>query len=290
MTYTNLLNFFKYPGPDPPLHHYSMNLRYPHLSSRFMAPIISYNKSYSPIPISKNFIFLKYFITPFKNGKSISSDPTNSHHSSFQTLLSTLLWRFQLLPLIALIQKLQRLYVCIIISCNTSSPSHAFCIFFFSSALNPFLMKIATKFRETMIPAIFLVTMFINFAPSSGQVVYNSPLPPAECAYPCLPPPTSVVNCPPPPSPPSGSGSMNPPPSDPGSIYYYPPSSGVFPYIPPPPVVNYPAPPPPDPILPYFPYYYKIPPPPPGTSAGADVGKWASFVIFPLILLGVLLG
>ncbi|KAK9091699.1 hypothetical protein Sjap_024876 [Stephania japonica] len=97
----------------------------------------------------------------------------------------------------------------------------------------------------------------------------------SECPYPCLPPPTMPVttNCPPPPppSPPHATPSPPPPPSSgyyPPSSWYYPPPSGYLPYYyPPPAYVNFYAPPPPNPILPYFPFYFKQPPPSPGYSS-----------------------
>ncbi|KAJ6903144.1 wiskott-Aldrich syndrome protein family member 2-like [Populus alba x Populus x berolinensis] len=76
------------------------------------------------------------------------------------------------------------------------------------------------------------------------------------CPYPCYPPPTgtgtpTVIR---PPSPPSQSaGSYSPP--------GYPSPTGNLPFYPPPPFGNnlYGLPPP-DPILPYFPFYYRKPP------------------------------
>ncbi|KAJ4974358.1 hypothetical protein NE237_007532 [Protea cynaroides] len=131
------------------------------------------------------------------------------------------------------------------------------------------------------------------------QVGYQPPT--AECPYPCLPPPVSVQYCPPPPSPPSGGSDYYNPPAAPSggsdyynppaapseyyyppppssSGYYYPPPSGSVYYPPPPgsgsvyypptpPYMSYNSPPPPDPILPYFPYYFKSPPPPPNSSS-----------------------
>ncbi|KAK1324686.1 hypothetical protein QJS10_CPA01g01372 [Acorus calamus] len=79
---------------------------------------------------------------------------------------------------------------------------------------------------------------------------------PYVCPYPCLPTP------PLPPSTPSL------PTGIPGNYYAPPPPPQGF--INTPPFVNVPAPPPPDPILPYFPFYYKNPKLP--RSAGSRVG------------------
>ncbi|KAK3421556.1 WW domain-binding protein 2 [Eucalyptus grandis] len=83
-----------------------------------------------------------------------------------------------------------------------------------------------------------------------------------SCPYPSCtgnPPPASTGN------PASPSAVMTTPtqegayPAPPGTIY--PPPAGYFPYSPPQPSGGfYGAPPPPDPILPYFPYYYRKPP------------------------------
>ncbi|KAK4416428.1 hypothetical protein Salat_2468300 [Sesamum alatum] len=106
----------------------------------------------------------------------------------------------------------------------------------------------------------------------AGQVAFATPLQPYECLYPCLPPPiASTSTCPPPPSPPPPPQPPAPPSS---SIYCPPPPSGTpagnIPFYPPPDYVNdYFAPPPPNPILPYFPFYYKNPPPPVDFSSAA---------------------
>lgn len=79
-----------------------------------------------------------------------------------------------------------------------------------------------------------------------------------ECPYPCYPPPTGtgtpIVTTPP--SPPSheSAGTFSPP--------LYPSPTGNLPYYYPPPAFanNFNSPPPPDPILPYFPFYYRKPP------------------------------
>ncbi|XP_058091772.1 extensin-like [Magnolia sinica] len=154
-------------------------------------------------------------------------------------------------------------------------------------------MKMATIFIQPISAILFLimVTKFpiaeTSDAANSNKIQYNSPSPPTECEYPCLPPPTSTAtpNGPPPspPSPPSGLGSYNPPPATGG--YYYPPPSGYLPYGPPP-YLTYPGPPPPDPILPYFPFYSRKSPP---SSSAIAIGNNPTVVILHLIFLGFFL-
>ncbi|GMN38746.1 hypothetical protein TIFTF001_007973 [Ficus carica] len=112
--------------------------------------------------------------------------------------------------------------------------------------------------NQLLISTLLLATLVMNFpmATLSDQ----------PCQYPCYPPPTGGTVMPTTPStttPPSG---VYPPPS--GLVY--PPPSGVYPtpaggYYPnnnyPPPNGGYygGVPPPPDPILPYFPFYFKEP-------------------------------
>lgn len=89
------------------------------------------------------------------------------------------------------------------------------------------------------------------------------------CPYPCYSPPTgtgpvTVIGMTPPP-PPYETGSYSPP----GN---YPTPTGNFPYNPSPNSGNnYYGPPPPDPILPYFPYYYRKPPH--KTDASSEAGN-----------------
>ena len=78
------------------------------------------------------------------------------------------------------------------------------------------------------------------------------------CPYPCYPPPTGTGRTPtvlttPPPPPSQSAGSYSPP--------GYPSPTGNLPFYPPPPFGNnLDGLPPPDPILPYFPFYYRKPP------------------------------
>ncbi|XP_020089054.1 leucine-rich repeat extensin-like protein 3 [Ananas comosus] len=87
---------------------------------------------------------------------------------------------------------------------------------------------------------------------------------PVECPYPCLPPPpppSAVTNCPPlPPSAPTEPiySYPPPPPGAPECEGFSPPPPGYFPYYTPP-SSTLPAPPPPNPILPWFPWYYRTP-------------------------------
>ncbi|KAL5227579.1 hypothetical protein ABZP36_015844 [Zizania latifolia] len=104
----------------------------------------------------------------------------------------------------------------------------------------------------------------------------------ADCPYPCLlPPPMPVTNCPPPPSTPSTY--TYPPPSSysntPSSYWNYPPPQGG--YIPnyQPPAgggYNYPAPPPPNPIVPWYPWYYR---PPPSSATATSSGRGRPFLV-----------
>ncbi|KAF8054065.1 hypothetical protein N665_1352s0003 [Sinapis alba] len=105
-----------------------------------------------------------------------------------------------------------------------------------------------------------LLTLLLVFSLVNFPFITLSETP---CAYPCYPPPLG------------GGGSTQPAGYYPQPTGYYPPSTGY--YYPPPTgnVPNYPSPPydggdygggyygtppPPDPILPYFPFYYRKPP------------------------------
>ncbi|KAK2996223.1 hypothetical protein RJ639_024734 [Escallonia herrerae] len=94
------------------------------------------------------------------------------------------------------------------------------------------------------------ITLFISLIFSSPATTTAQ-----ECPYPCYPPPTGTGNSPPATiTPPSQTGSYPPPPG------FYPPPTGYLPNNPSPPYFPNGAPPPPDPIVPWFPYYYKKPP------------------------------
>ncbi|XP_044494321.1 leucine-rich repeat extensin-like protein 1 [Mangifera indica] len=96
------------------------------------------------------------------------------------------------------------------------------------------------------------------------------------CPYPCYPPPTGSGSATP------TTPSTLPPPAtsySPPQGYNYPTPSGNLPNYPSPPFGNnYGNPPPPDPILPYFPFYYKNPPhkTDEGSSAASRLGRRSS--------------
>ncbi|XP_022993313.1 leucine-rich repeat extensin-like protein 5 [Cucurbita maxima] len=114
------------------------------------------------------------------------------------------------------------------------------------------------------------------------------------CPYPCYPPPTGPATATPTtPSPPSqtGYGSYSPP-------AFYPPPAATYPYNTPPSNGNSfdgVTPPPPDPILPYFPYYFKKPPhKPDDESSGSaiagrksEVGMIAGTLLFITLSLSL---
>lgn len=125
---------------------------------------------------------------------------------------------------------------------------------------------------------------------------------PADCPYPCLPPPTApavTADCPPPPASPSSTYSYPPPPPAPSSYNtppssswsYPPPSGGYIPYFQPPAGggggggYGYPAPPPPNPILPWYPWYYKTPP----SSAAATLARGSRIVLGSVTVLAAVL-
>ncbi|OAY29221.1 submaxillary gland androgen-regulated protein 3A [Manihot esculenta] len=100
------------------------------------------------------------------------------------------------------------------------------------------------------------------------------------CPYPCYPPPTGTGTTTTPPA--SQTGSLPPP----GN---YPTPTGNFPYYPSPPSGNnnYYGHPPPDPILPYFPFYYRKPPHQTDVSSASTIVLRSSLVVatsFTLLL------
>ncbi|GAV87763.1 hypothetical protein CFOL_v3_31189 [Cephalotus follicularis] len=103
--------------------------------------------------------------------------------------------------------------------------------------------------QNTILSTLFFASIILNFP---GMITSE-----VVCPYPCYPPPTGSGTPSPPATltPPSQSGSYTPP------GYSYPSPYSNLPYYPPPPYGNnlY-SPPPPDPILPYFPFYYRKPP------------------------------
>ncbi|KAL2485055.1 proline-rich receptor-like protein kinase PERK1 [Abeliophyllum distichum] len=95
-----------------------------------------------------------------------------------------------------------------------------------------------------------------------------------ECQYPCYPPPTGPGN---------NSPVATTPPSPPGSTT---PEVGYVPYNPPSTYFgNGVAPPPPEPMLPWFPFYYKKPPHEDQSPSTALRGSTTKIIIFPLLVL-----
>ncbi|OWM70357.1 uncharacterized protein LOC116200496 [Punica granatum] len=107
--------------------------------------------------------------------------------------------------------------------------------------------------KNSLFSTLFLVSAAITFSSFWQMARSDEP-----CTYPCYPPPTGTGGTPSTPTPvvptpPSQSGSYYPPPG-----YNNPtPPAGYFPYNPPTNGGGFYVPPPPDPILPYFPFYYK---------------------------------
>ncbi|CAK8577440.1 unnamed protein product [Lathyrus sativus] len=124
--------------------------------------------------------------------------------------------------------------------------------------------------------------------------------PDTPCPYPCYPPPlgSGTVT----PTNPTPSVSTVPPAPPQSGVLSYPPPSGYYPYNPTPPYGGnnngggggggvYGTPPPPDPILPYFPFYYKNPPNKPDDSPASSITKGKKFMgmIFTTIMLSLFL-
>ncbi|KAF3432196.1 hypothetical protein FNV43_RR26935 [Rhamnella rubrinervis] len=106
------------------------------------------------------------------------------------------------------------------------------------------------SFIDHLLSTVFLASIIlINFPRST---VSDDP-----CPYPCYPPPTGSG------TPTTPSTTTSPPPPTPTQTgVLYPPPAGYSLYNPPPPdggSFGGSAPPPPDPILPYFPFYFKKP-------------------------------
>ncbi|XP_030452066.1 leucine-rich repeat extensin-like protein 3 [Syzygium oleosum] len=136
---------------------------------------------------------------------------------------------------------------------------------------------------------VLVVVLFAAFpqAMVHGQAVVTiSQPPPSDCPYPCLPPPTTPAIYPPPlpPSPPLPPFGVYPPPS-----MVYPPPGGYFPYYFPPPWYLGNAPPPPDPILPYFPWYYKQPLVPNSSSETRLRRSWVMILSLLLMIVSLAL-
>ncbi|VVA94875.1 unnamed protein product [Arabis nemorensis] len=103
-----------------------------------------------------------------------------------------------------------------------------------------------------------LVSLLFFFSLANLPFITISETP---CPYPCYPPPTGGGSTQPAGNYPQPTGYYPPP-----TGYYSPPTSGNVPNYQSPPYTGgnsgggYYGPPPPDPILPYFPFYYRKPP------------------------------
>lgn len=124
--------------------------------------------------------------------------------------------------------------------------------------LNPRLSTFCSSRTNPIMMTLLLILLTVNFP---KLIISDSP-----CVYPCYPPPTgygttpttpSSISTPPPPTPQTQTGTYPPPGYNNPS-----PNTGYYPNNPTPPNSDggfYGGPPPPDPILPYFPFYYKHP-------------------------------
>ena len=129
----------------------------------------------------------------------------------------------------------------------------------------------APKLNQVLSTLIF-ISIILNFlAPATSQ----------DCPYPCYPPPTATGNNPPMPpatttTPPYQTGSYPPP-------GFYSPPSGNLPYSPP---YLGTAPPSTDPMVPWFPYYYRKPPHQSDQSSSATFVRGSTVVTVLTYLFG----
>ncbi|KAK7845359.1 extensin-like [Quercus suber] len=139
----------------------------------------------------------------------------------------------------------------------------------------------ATNSNQALLSTLFLALIFLNF-PAAIR-------PDNACPYPCYPPPTGPGNTPTTPA------ATTPPP--PFQIESYPPPAGNNPTTPtgnlpfdtpPPPFGSNSAgaPPPPDPILPYFPFYYREPLHGEGQASATTLGRpiWIMMAMAKLLV------
>ncbi|XP_015895484.1 extensin [Ziziphus jujuba] len=105
----------------------------------------------------------------------------------------------------------------------------------------------AKIFNHLLSTSLLFALMVLNLP---RETVSDEP-----CPYPCYPPPTGTGTTP---TTPTTTTTPPPPPSS-QTGFYNPPPGSYYPYNPPPPYGTSfgSSPPPPDPILPYFPFYYK---------------------------------
>ncbi|KAG0451476.1 hypothetical protein HPP92_026224 [Vanilla planifolia] len=129
----------------------------------------------------------------------------------------------------------------------------------FSPSLSPYKEKKVQLLRYLLptstMAASLLLALLIASLISNPPVSMSWDTPSPVCPT-CLPPPTTAECPPPPPAEPIGYPPPSPP--SPGTVFYPspPPPPVYYPYFPPP-IGYFPGPPPPNPILPWFPWYYK---------------------------------
>ncbi|XP_057765897.1 leucine-rich repeat extensin-like protein 3 [Salvia miltiorrhiza] len=109
---------------------------------------------------------------------------------------------------------------------------------------------------------------------------------PQECPYPCYPPPIGPGNGPPATTTPPASTTPPAALSPPANSFTTPPA-GYIPFTPPSPYFSGAVPPPPEPILPWFPFYYRKPPHQDQSSSSPPATGSTNLVlfIFPLLLV-----
>lgn len=99
-----------------------------------------------------------------------------------------------------------------------------------------------------LLSTLLLLSTVLDFLPTTTS---------QECPYPCYPPPTGPGNVPPatttPPLSTTPPAALSPPAS-------FTPPAGYYPFTPPSPDFSGVTPPPPEPIVSWFPYYYRKPP------------------------------
>lgn len=134
----------------------------------------------------------------------------------------------------------------------------------------PFSSRNRSDMQRSNLSILFFFLLLSNFSLSED--------PSPTCPYPCLPPPTWATNYPPPP--PAWSG--YPPPQPVDGVIYTPP---YMPYSPPSNALLG-APPPPEPILPYFPFYYRRTPP---LLSAAPAVIRAGAIFVPLLVLSTVI-
>ncbi|XP_019257903.1 PREDICTED: proline-rich receptor-like protein kinase PERK8 [Nicotiana attenuata] len=151
----------------------------------------------------------------------------------------------------------------------------------------------ASKLNKLLFTLLYFLLLILNFpARITAQ----------ECPYPCYPPPTGPAGNNPPPAtttPPSPQGYV---PNNPSTNYNPPPAGYNNPPNDydnsPPDFVNGEVPPPPEPIVPWFPFYYRKPPHSDNDQSSSSISiqesriSWKNMMIittiFPLIFMTLL--